>query len=230
MGLALKSKQSKRRNKGKYCKAWETLFLVLIILADGLIKEVYDMNRRQFIKTGLLSIASIYLYPETLLQYKEAGTLFELTSDKQQPVLVGKHHGEIINGRIMLSERFGPSLSGKQVHILADNCGYVKLILGDKSLKEEIEREIYEFTSIKPEVRISYLGTSRLGKNGYFSIPLEARDLAGIRSTGDVIIVGIINSIEIWDRKKWEDMVDISNEENRKLCEEFKKVLDQYGL
>lgn len=45
-----------------------------------------------------------------------------------------------------------------------------------------------------------------ISENGFVYIPLKARKIAGLSSTGSVVILGMINTIEIWDKKRWDDM------------------------
>ncbi|HXX57234.1 MAG TPA: division/cell wall cluster transcriptional repressor MraZ [Thermodesulfovibrionales bacterium] len=63
-----------------------------------------------------------------------------------------------------------------------------------------------------------------LDKQGRLLIPAAHREDAGIK--GDVVIVGQIEKIELWDRKEWESVIDLSNID-RKTVEER---LAAYGL
>ena len=61
-------------------------------------------------------------------------------------------------------------------------------------------------------------------KQGRLLIPAAQREDSGIR--GDVVIVGQIEKIELWDRKEWDGVVDLSSID-RKTVEER---LAAYGL
>ena len=54
-------------------------------------------------------------------------------------------------------------------------------------------------------------------KQGRLLIPAAQREDSGIK--GDVVIVGQIEKIEIWDRKEWDGVVDLSSID-RKAVEE----------
>lgn len=63
-----------------------------------------------------------------------------------------------------------------------------------------------------------------IDKQGRILIPASLREDAGIN--GEVVIVGQIDKVELWDRKEWDTVVDISRID-RKAAEER---LAEYGL
>jgi len=63
-----------------------------------------------------------------------------------------------------------------------------------------------------------------IDKQGRILIPAAHREDAGIK--GDVVIVGQIEKIELWDRAEWDAVVDLSRID-RKAAEER---LASYGL
>lgn len=65
---------------------------------------------------------------------------------------------------------------------------------------------------------------SAMDKQGRILIPAALREDAGIN--GEVVIVGQIDKIELWDRKEWDAVVDITKID-RKAAEES---LASYGL
>lgn len=60
--------------------------------------------------------------------------------------------------------------------------------------------------------------------NGYIFIPEEYRTLANL--TADIVMVGMLESIELWDRQEWEAVTDISKVDKHAM---FSK-LAQYGI
>ncbi|MEW6376455.1 MAG: hypothetical protein AB1502_11795 [Thermodesulfobacteriota bacterium] len=56
---------------------------------------------------------------------------------------------------------------------------------------------------IEPETHISYLGTTKLRRGGYLFISGGVRKLVSLK-TPEVVIVGMGNSMEIWDENSWE--------------------------
>lgn len=63
-----------------------------------------------------------------------------------------------------------------------------------------------------------------IDKQGRILIPYECRHDAGINS--DVVIVGQIDWIEIWDKASWDDVTDPRKVDARA----YKSVLANYGL
>ena len=148
------------------------------------------MKRREFLKTGLLREAKF----------------------------LGKYYGEIKNGAVLLPEVFISSLSSRQVHLLAVDSGYIKLKSTGSSLKKEIEREIKEFTTIVPNIKITYVGNTRVSDDGCISISNRVKGLAGFTPVGEVVIIGMDDNIEIWDKSKWDEMMKGFIRDNPGLC------------
>ena len=63
-----------------------------------------------------------------------------------------------------------------------------------------------------------------LDKQGRILVPYEHRQDAGI--TSEVVLVGQVDMIEIWDKKLWDDVTDPSKIDSRA----FKSILAGYGL
>lgn len=63
-----------------------------------------------------------------------------------------------------------------------------------------------------------------MDKQGRLLIPAALREDAGIN--GDVVVVGQIDKIELWDRKEWDAVVDITKIDRRVVEER----LASYGL
>ncbi|NTU41537.1 MAG: division/cell wall cluster transcriptional repressor MraZ [Nitrospirales bacterium] len=63
-----------------------------------------------------------------------------------------------------------------------------------------------------------------IDKQGRLMIPYEQRQDAGI--SGDVVIVGQLDKIEIWDKAEWDSVTDPSKID----AKAFETALSQYGL
>jgi DNA-binding transcriptional regulator/RsmH inhibitor MraZ len=138
----------------------------------------------------------------------------------------GKYYGKIENDRILLPRPFFHWLPSKQVHLLALSSGYLKLIPAKSDVWKKIENEIKELQKEELDAQVSYLGIKKATKNGYFAISKKVRGLAGL-TTEDVVILGMLDSIEIWDRKKWDKNVEDFKKDPIK---EIERGLAKYGL
>ena len=54
-------------------------------------------------------------------------------------------------------------------------------------------------------------------KQGRFIIPQYLKDYAGIKK--DIVVIGVSNRIEIWDRKKWSDFYSDSSDSFERIAE-----------
>jgi len=74
-------------------------------------------------------------------------------------------------------------------------------------LKEKV-KSLPEFQEkILTFMRFFYSGAteSQLDKQGRILIPLALRQYAGLKK--EVVIIGVSNRIEIWNKKRWEDFI-----------------------
>jgi MraZ protein len=74
--------------------------------------------------------------------------------------------------------------------------------------------------------RLYFAGASEVlcDKQGRILIPKYLKDFASIRK--DVVIIGVSNRIEIWDKGMWADYYDSSKKSYEEIAE---KLLDQEG-
>lgn len=63
-----------------------------------------------------------------------------------------------------------------------------------------------------------------IDKQGRILIPYEHRQDAGINA--EVVIVGLLNRIQVWDKSVWDDVTDPSKVDTKA----YKSVLSGYGL
>jgi MraZ protein len=63
-----------------------------------------------------------------------------------------------------------------------------------------------------------------MDKNGRMMVPYELRQNAGIEN--DVVIVGLMDKLEIWDKKKWDEITD----PERVDVDAFSRKLSEYGI
>jgi len=63
-----------------------------------------------------------------------------------------------------------------------------------------------------------------LDKQGRVLVPAAHREDSGI--SGEVVLVGLLDKIELWDRSRWDEAMDPSKIDRKA----FESVLSEYGL
>ena len=66
----------------------------------------------------------------------------------------------------------------------------------------DIEEGIIKAELVEPWIKYYYHGICRLTKAGGIIITKTAREIAGF-AEDDIIISGLVNSIEIWNKNHW---------------------------
>lgn len=149
------------------------------------------------------------------------------------PAFSGRHYYTVDEkGRLMIPASFREILStqyGSRLCITNaafDRC--LHIYPHEEWLK--LEEKVRGLPKMLEEVRffmrrvIASAQECSFDKQGRLLIPAAHREDAGIN--GDVVIVGQIEKIEVWDRKEWDSIVD-PTKIDRKAAEER---LAAYGL
>jgi AbrB family looped-hinge helix DNA binding protein len=131
-------------------------------------------------------------------------------------------------GMVLLPSHFLRKLPGKEIHIIIgveNNYKYIWLIPAYNDInKRRIEQVLRKPEILEPGGAYYYHGAYRLTKAGYITIPKKVREKAGFEG-GDVVIVGMFNSIEIWNRMDWEAKMERERRRHPELWGNFKGPL-----
>lgn len=127
--------------------------------------------------------------------------------------------------RVSLPKKFRDEL-GEEIILTR---GYEdSLILVNKQMWEKVAGEVVGGSFINKNIRdtnrflvggASEITTDKLGR---FIIPEALFEHAGIKK--DVVFIGLINWIEIWDREKWEERLKYLRENGEEIAEEISKM------
>lgn len=126
--------------------------------------------------------------------------------------------------REIISSNYNPKLY--IVNAAFDTC----LLIYPQEEWNRLEEKVRQLPRMQEEVRffmrrvIASAQEVELDKQGRILIPATLREDAGLGS--DIVVVGQIEKIELWDRKEWDLVVDPANI-NRRDAEE---KLAAYGL
>lgn len=141
------------------------------------------------------------------------------------PELIGCFLRKMREGKILLPRPFLRKLPGKQIHLIIgveNKYKYIWLMPAYKDInKKRVEEGFRKPEILEPGVAYYYHGAYRLTKAGYITIPKKVREIAGFEG-GDVIIVGMFSSIEVWNRIDWETVMERQKRGHQELQESHK--------
>jgi len=149
------------------------------------------------------------------------------------PAFSGKYYYTIDpKGRIIIPAPFREIISSNYnpklyiVNAAFDKC----LHIYPQEEWNRLEEKVRQLPKMQEEVRffmrrvIASAQETEIDRQGRILVPAAHREDAGLKS--DIVIVGQIEKVELWDRKEWDAVVDISKID-RKAVEE---KLAAYGL
>lgn len=108
-------------------------------------------------------------------------------------MLLGRFVGKIRNGRVLIPEAFRPFLTSEELHLFSPEAGCLEAVLGGRLAEKE--------------TKTAQLGVAKMEGNGLLVVPQGSRRTAGLAGP-EVVILGMVDRIEIWDRNAWERKVE----------------------
>lgn len=117
-------------------------------------------------------------------------------------------------GRLSIPSRFRQALKQRKQRILVltdfDACVTAYPLDVWARLEEKIQNQSNFEKDVRAFLRLFYSGAGEtpVDGQGRILIPPQHREKAGLRR--DVVIVGALNRIEIWDRERWEQFLSTS--------------------
>ncbi len=150
------------------------------------------------------------------------------------PGFSGKYYCSVDSkGRVMIPARFRAILqnnySSNKIYVTNayfDKCLLLYPIEEWQRLEEKVRSLPQNKRSVKTFRRtvIASAHECELDRQGRLLIPSALREDADIN--GELVVVGQIEKIEIWNRQKWNEAIDISEEDR----EAFEAELAELGL
>lgn len=127
--------------------------------------------------------------------------------------------------RVSLPKKFRDELGGD---IILTRGYEDSLILVNKQMWEKVASEVVNGSFINKNIRDTNrflvggaveIDTDKLGR---FIIPEALFEHAGLKK--DVVFIGLINWIEIWDKEKWENKLKYLKENGEEIANEISKM------
>jgi MraZ protein len=121
--------------------------------------------------------------------------------------------------REIISSNYNPKLF--VVNDIFDKC----LLIYPQEEWTRLEEKVRQFPKTQEEVKIfmrrviSSAQEVELDKQGRILVPASLREDAGL--TSDIVIVGQVEKIELWDRREWDEATDISKIDKKAVAEKL---------
>ena len=113
-------------------------------------------------------------------------------------------HSVDTKGRIIMPSKFRDALEGEFVVTLGlDGCLFIYPMDEWERFAEQL-KELPGSREARQLQRYFLAGAAsvEMDKQGRYLIPQKLRDAAGL--TKDIVTVGVLSKLEIWDKDKWE--------------------------
>ncbi len=141
-------------------------------------------------------------------------------------MLIGEHKSKIGDKkRVSLPRKFRDEI-GEDLILTR---GYEKaLILVNKKMWENVAKEVMNGSFTNKDIRDTsrfLVGGAKeieMDAQGRFVIPESLFSHAGLSS--DIVFVGLINWIEIWDADKWQERLNYLQEHGEEIAQEISKM------
>lgn len=141
-------------------------------------------------------------------------------------MIIGEYQSKIgEKKRVSLPKKFREEL-GEDIILTR---GYEKsLILVNKGMWEKIGQDVINGSFINKNIRDTsrfLIGSAveiSLDKLGRFVIPNSLFQYAEIKT--DIVFLGLVNWIELWDKSKWEERVMYLDSNSDKIADEIERM------
>lgn len=141
-------------------------------------------------------------------------------------MLVGEYRGKLSSKkRTSLPKKFRDEL-GEDIILTR---GYENaLILVNQNMWQNIAKDVVNGSFINKNIRdtsrflvgsASEISTDKLGR---FIIPQALFDHAQLKT--DIVFIGLVNWIEIWDKDKWQERLDYLRKNSDEIAQELTKM------
>lgn len=143
-----------------------------------------------------------------------------------QNMIIGEYTGKLSEKkRVSLPKKFRDEL-GENIILTR---GYEdSLILVNKQMWEKIAKEVINGSFINKNIRDTsrfLIGSAveiSLDELGRFVIPQSLFEHADLNN--EIVFIGLINWIEIWDKSKWEKRVEYLKTHGEEIAQEIEKM------
>ena len=141
-------------------------------------------------------------------------------------MIIGEYRSKIAEKkRVSLPKKFRDEL-GEEIILTR---GYEdSLIIVNKDMWSRVAQEVIDGSFINKNIRdtsrflVGGAAEISIDKQGRFLIPDSLFEHAGL--TKDVVFIGLVNWIEIWDREKWDQRLKYLKDNGDQIAQEISKL------
>ena len=136
----------------------------------------------------------------------------------------GEHEHSIDDkGRLIIPARMRAALAdGVFITRGFDGCLFMYTLDAWQKIAEQLDKLPVTHTAARYVSRLLYAGTeTTLDKQGRVLIPPALREHADIELGGEVVIVGVSNRIELWNKTRWKQVTERLEKEAPALAAEL---------
>lgn len=149
-----------------------------------------------------------------------------VNNDNIDSMIIGEYRSKVSDKkRVSLPKKFRNEL-GEEIILTR---GYEdSLILVNKGMWEKIAKEVMDGSFINKNIRDTsrfLVGGAKeitIDSQGRFLIPDSLLEHATL--SADVVFIGLINWVELWDREKWEQRLKYLKENGDEIAQEISKM------
>jgi MraZ protein len=129
-------------------------------------------------------------------------------------------------GRLAVPKKFRPDLSqGAIVTRGFDNCLFLYTKAEWQKLAEKLSALSFAQANSRAFTRIMLAGAMdvEVDKQGRVILPEYLRAFAGLKK--EVVVAGLYNRLEIWDREKWSEYTKRTETESNEIAEKMAELV-----
>jgi len=146
------------------------------------------MERRKFLKFGLLTIPSMYLFPDKLLGRGMNAASRSGKACKQDIRMPDVYSGIMDEDNILMPEELLSIISMKEVHVVAPENEDIIVLISGNDIKNGLLKDIEAFNRINTEGPFCHAGLVGMSEEGRVGIPDKIKKVSDI-GVGKVSVV-----------------------------------------
>ncbi|MDP3284932.1 MAG: hypothetical protein Q8M56_10940, partial [Desulfobacterales bacterium] len=178
--------------------------------SDSMEGREITMERRDFLKTGILTICSLYGFSENIASFAGDKNLPAHQAGTGHYPFTGVYSGTVTNERVMMPDMFSRLLVQRRFSLIVPERNSSALLISENSPEWEILKPLFDEADNK-DAPLVLRESSEIDGEGNLYFPEKVSEFAGIR-TPAVTIIGHGYVIEIIDSERYHSRIETFEE------------------